>query len=103
MLTSPQRIRQLAFCAVFCVAWYNVAVGRSLEALNAPTKTGLALYNGRLPFPVLRTLAQGLMISATTSPAGQAPAPVQRVLVLYSYERLLAGQYTTNANYARAK
>jgi PAS domain S-box-containing protein len=89
MLTSPQRIRQLAFCAVFCVAWFNVAVGRSLEALNAPTKTGLALYNERLPFPVLRTLAQGLMISATTSPAGQAPAPVQRVLVLYSDERLL--------------
>ena len=47
-----KRIRGLAFFAVFCVALFNVAVGRPLEAV-------------------------------------QAPARVQRVLVLYSDERLL--------------
>ena len=50
------RIQRLAFFAVFCVAWFNAAVGRPVER---------------------------------TSAAGPTPPPVQRVLVLYSDERLL--------------
>jgi hypothetical protein len=62
-------IRWLSFFAVFWVAWFDVVGGGPLAAG--------------------KTTEQGLMISAATSAAGQAPAPGQRVLVLYSDERLL--------------
>jgi hypothetical protein len=42
----------------------------------------------RLSIPVVKTTKQGLLILAGTSAAGQAPVPRQRVLVLYSDERL---------------
>ena len=69
MPTLVNRIRWLSFFAVFSVAWFNVVVGG-------------------LPAAV-KTTKQGLIILAGTSAAGQAPAPRQRVLVLYSDERLL--------------
>jgi len=49
----------------------------------------LVLHGDRLPIPAEKTTEQGLTILAGTSAAGQAPAPGQRVLVLYSDERLL--------------
>jgi PAS domain-containing protein len=62
-------IRWLSFFAVFSVAWFNVVVGGLLADV--------------------KTTEQGLMILAGTSAAGQAPESHQRVLVLYSDERLL--------------
>jgi hypothetical protein len=47
------------------------------------------LDGDRLSIPAVKTTKQGLMILAGNSAAGQAPAPCQRVLVLYSDERLL--------------
>jgi PAS domain S-box-containing protein len=61
--------RRLSFFAVFSVAWFNVVVVGSLAAV--------------------KTTEQGLMLLAGTTAAGQTPAPGQRVLVLYSDERLL--------------
>src|SRR5271157_2400859 len=45
------RIRQVVFFAVFCVAWFDVAVGRPLEALSAPKKTVLVLYSDERLLP----------------------------------------------------
>jgi PAS domain S-box-containing protein len=61
MLILLNRIRRLAFFAVFCVAWFNVAVGRPVEALSAVKKTVLVLYGERLSIPAMRTTEQGLM------------------------------------------
>jgi hypothetical protein len=55
------RIRRLAFCTVFCVAWFNVAVGRPGEALGAVRKTVLVLHGNRLSIPAVKTTDQGLM------------------------------------------
>ena len=83
------RIRWLSFFAVVCVAWFNVVVGGPLEAISSLKETVLVLHGDRLPIPAEKTTEQGLTILAGTSAAGQAPAPGQRVLVLYSDERLL--------------
>jgi hypothetical protein len=61
MLILPNRIRRLAFFAVFCVAWFNAAVGRPVEALSAVKKTVLVLYGDRLSIPAVKTTEQGLM------------------------------------------
>src|SRR5260370_30114634 len=61
MLILPNRIRQRAFFAVFCVAWFNAAVGRPVEALSAVKKTVLVLHGDRLSIPAVKTTEQGLM------------------------------------------
>jgi hypothetical protein len=55
MLILPNRIRRLAFFAVFCVAWFNAAVGRPVEALSAVKKTVLVLHGDRLSIPAVKT------------------------------------------------
>jgi hypothetical protein len=55
------RIRRLAFFAVFCVARFNAAVGRPSETLNAVKKTVLVLYGDRLSIPAVKMTEQGLM------------------------------------------
>ena len=83
------RMRWLSFFAVFCVAWFNVVVGGPLEAISSLKKTVLLLHRDRLSIPAVKTTERGLIILAGLSATGQAPAPGQRVLVLYSDERLL--------------
>jgi PAS domain S-box-containing protein len=61
--------QSLAFFGVFCVAWFNAAVGRSLEAISAPKKTVLVLYGDPLSTPADRMTEQGLT-SALSSAHG---------------------------------
>ena len=61
LLILLNRMRRLAFFAVFCVAWFNAAVGRPVEALGAVKKTVLVLHGDRLSIPVVKTTEQGLM------------------------------------------
>jgi hypothetical protein len=72
MAILPNRIQRLAFFAVFCVAWFNVAVGGPAEGLSALRKTVLVLYGDRLSIPAVKTTDQGLM--ADLSP-GQPEDP----------------------------
>ena len=44
MLILPNRIRQLTFFALLCVAWFTVTVGKPAETLGASKKTVLVLY-----------------------------------------------------------
>jgi PAS domain S-box-containing protein len=83
------RIRWLSFFAVFCLAWFNVVVGVPLEAISFLKKTVLVLHGDQLSSRAAKTTERGLMILVGTSAAGQTPVPRQRVLVLYSDERLL--------------
>src|SRR5271166_5910832 len=61
MLILPNQIQRLAFCAMFCVAWFNAAVGRPAEALSAAKKTVLVLHGDRLAIPAVKATDQGLM------------------------------------------
>jgi hypothetical protein len=56
----PNRIRWLAFFAVFCVAWFNAAVGRPAETLSALKRTVLVLHGDRLSIPAVKITEQGL-------------------------------------------
>ena len=96
MLNMRNRIQGHAFIVGFfaivvvilCVTWFVAVrqIGRDDQRLK---KRALVLHDDRLVIPAVRTTEHGLMILASTSAARQAPAPVQRVLVLYSDERLL--------------
>jgi hypothetical protein len=55
----PNRIRRLPFFAVFCVAWFDAAVGRPVEALSGLKRTVLVLYAGRLSVPAVKMTEQG--------------------------------------------
>ena len=55
------RIRRLAFFALFCIGWFNVAVGRPVEALSGVKKTVLVLHGDRPSIPAVNTTEQGLM------------------------------------------
>jgi signal transduction histidine kinase/ABC-type uncharacterized transport system substrate-binding protein len=55
------RILRLAFFAVFCVAWFNAAVGRPSETLSAVKKTVLVLHGDRLSIPAVKMTDQGLI------------------------------------------
>jgi ABC-type uncharacterized transport system substrate-binding protein len=55
------KIRLLAFIAVFCVVWFNATIGVPVEALSALKKTVLVLYGDRLSIPAVKTTEQGLM------------------------------------------
>jgi hypothetical protein len=61
MLILLNRIQQLVFFAVFCVAWFNAVISRSVEAFSDARKTVLVLYGERLSIPVMRITEQGLM------------------------------------------
>jgi PAS domain S-box-containing protein len=54
------RIRRLAFFAMFCVAWFNVGVIRPSEPLRTQKKTVLVLYGDPLSAPADRMTEQGL-------------------------------------------
>ena len=61
MAILPNRIQRLAFLfAVFCVAWFNAAVGGPIQAFSAPKKTVLVLYGDPLSAPADRMTEQGL-------------------------------------------
>ena len=89
MLILLNRIQQLAFFAVFCVAWFNVAVGRSTQALNDVRKTVLVLYGERLSIPVMRITEQGLMAGLSR---GQ-PEEVEIISEYLDLARFPAAQY----------
>jgi hypothetical protein len=55
-------IQRLAFIAIFCVAWFNVALGGPVEALSALRKTVLVLYGDRLSIQSKKMTDQGLMV-----------------------------------------
>ena len=63
------RIRQLAFFAVFCVACFNTAAGRPVEALSAPKKTVLVFYGHPLSLPANRLMEQGLTAALSNADA----------------------------------
>ena len=54
------RIRRLAFFAMFCVAWFSVGVIRPSEPLRTQKKTVLVLYGDPLSAPADRMTEQGL-------------------------------------------
>ncbi len=100
MLILLNRIQQLAFFALFCVAWLNTVIGRSVEALSDARKTVLVLYGERLSIPVMRITDQGLM-------AGLSRAPPERVEIFSEYldlARFPAAQYGNDlVRYLRAR
>ena len=61
MLILLNRIQRLAFFAVICVAWFNVAISRSVKALGGVKKTVLVLHGDRLSIPAMKVTDQGLM------------------------------------------
>jgi hypothetical protein len=100
MLILPNRIRRLAFFAVFCVAWFNAAVGRPVEALSAVKKTVLVLHGDRLSILAVKTTEQGLM-------AGPSRGQPEEVGIFSEYldlSRFPAAQYGDDlVRYLRAQ
>jgi hypothetical protein len=100
MFIPLNRIRRLAFFAVFCVAWFNVAVGGPLEAISALKKTVLVLYGNPLSIPAIRTTEQGLM-------AGLSRGQTEEVEIFSEYldlSRFPAAQYGDDlVHYLRAR
>jgi len=108
MLNLPNRIQRLAFCVLFsvtflvlfCVAWFNVAVGRPVEALSAVEKTVLVLHGDRLSIPAVKTTEQGFM-------AGLSRGQPEEVEIFSEYldlSRFPAAQYGDDlVRYLRAQ
>jgi ABC-type uncharacterized transport system substrate-binding protein len=89
MLIMPNRIQRLAFFAVFCLAWFNITVGRPIETLSGPRKIVLVLYSNPLSIPAIRTTEQGLM-------AGLSRGQTEEVEIFSEYldlSRFPAAQY----------
>src|SRR5438105_1259059 len=100
MLILPNRIRRLAFFAVFCVAWFNAAVGRPSETLSAVKKIVLVLHGDRLSIPAVKMTDQGLM-------AGLSRGQPEEVEIFSEYldlTRFPAAQYGDDlVRYLRAR
>jgi PAS domain S-box-containing protein len=89
MVILPNRIQRLAFFAVFCLAWFNITVGRPIETLSGLKKIVLVLYSNPLSIPAIRTTEQGLM-------AGLSRGQTEEVEIFSEYldlSRFPAAQY----------
>jgi hypothetical protein len=89
MVILPNRIQRLAFFAVFCLAWFNITVGRPIETLSSLKKIVLVLYSNPLSIPAIRTTEQGLM-------AGLSRGQTEEVEIFSEYldlSRFPAAQY----------
>ena len=100
MLILPNRIQRLAFFVLFCVAWFNVTLGRTAETLRASKKTVLELYGDPLSAPADRMTEQGLT-AALSSAHGSDLEVFSEYLDL---ERFPAARYGDDiVRYLRAK
>jgi two-component system, LuxR family, sensor kinase FixL len=93
-------IRQLAFFAVFCVACFNTAAGRPVEALRAVKKTVLVLYGEPLSVPANRMTEQGL----TAGLSREHPGDVEIFSEYLDFTRFPRAQYEDGlVRYLRAR
>ena len=100
MLILLNRIQRLAFFGVFCVAWFNAVISRSVEALSDARKTVLVLYGERLSIPVMRITEQGLMAGLSR----EQPEEVEIFSEYLDLARFPAAQYGNDlVRYLRAR
>jgi hypothetical protein len=94
------RIQRLACCAVFCVAWFNAAVGSPVETLSAVRKTVLVLHGDQLSIRAVKTTEQGLMAGLSRAQPEEVGIDSEYLDVL----RFSAAQYRDDlVRYLRAR